>query len=68
MTRFEEIGVQRQSECCTRFEAEKQFRNSCSLCCNRGFQIECDRCAIANEHRQVLEAIAIIEIKVVVVV
>ena len=68
MTVFEEIGVQRQSECSTRFDAMRQFRNSCNICCNRGMQIDCDRCAIANEHKQVLEAIAIIEVKVVVVV
>lgn len=64
MTRFEEVGVQRQNECVTKYDAIRQFRNSCHICCNRGIRIECDRCAIAYEHRQVLEAFVILSVPV----
>jgi len=54
MTKFEQIGVNRQIEASTRFQAEKSFSNSCNICCMRGMHIECDRCAIAEAHKLVM--------------
>lgn len=60
MTRFEEIGVQRQQDSYSEVDAIKQFQRSCRLCCLKGMQIECKRCAIAHEHEQVIEAFSIL--------
>ena len=53
-TKFEEIGVDRQMDSCSEYEAESRFRRSCFLCCHRGIKIDCDACAIAHVHDEVV--------------
>ena len=50
MTGFENEGVARQQNAETVFEANRLFRHSCALCCERNCRIECDSCAIAAAH------------------
>lgn len=62
MTRFEENGVAIQYATKNIPQATHCFKNSCNLCCNRGFRIDCDRCAISYAHShqvEILEAEAI---------
>lgn len=47
MTKFEQIGISYQQSSMSKHEANKNFQYSCRVCCNRGLQIDCDRCAIA---------------------
>lgn len=54
MTKFEQIGVERQVECDSKHEALKTFSHSCYVCCCRGMKIDCDRCAIAHVHKEVI--------------
>lgn len=71
MTRFEENGITIQYSSRSKPQAVQSFRRSCSICCDRGFRIDCDRCGIAYAHerqREILEAEAInLAINVVVV-
>lgn len=53
MTKFEQIGVERQYESVTTFESNRNFRISCNICCRKGLHINCDRCAIAVAHEAV---------------
>lgn len=55
MTRFEEIGVERQWDSTNPWQAEKQKEISCKLCVNKGLRIECTRCHIEAAHDLVLE-------------
>ena len=57
MYKFEAIGVERQMECSSKQEAVKVFRHSCEICCYHGMRIDCDKCAIAHAHREVLAAL-----------
>ena len=54
MTKFETIGIARQHESDSKRDALKAFKHSCDVCCNRGMRIDCDRCAIAHVHREVV--------------
>lgn len=54
MTKFEQIGVERQHESDSKREALKNFRHSCEVCCYRGMRISCDRCSIAYVHSEVV--------------
>jgi hypothetical protein len=54
VTKFETIGVERQQDADSKAEARKFFRGSCYACCNKGIRIECDRCAIAHVHSEVV--------------
>lgn len=51
MTGFEERGVDRQYDAANQREARRFFQHSCLICCERGFRINCDRCAIAEANR-----------------
>ena len=53
VTKFEQIGVERQHESESKIEAQKNFSHSCKVCCYRGIQINCDKCAIAFVHNEV---------------
>ena len=53
MTKFEQIGVERQYDSVTTYESNRNFSISCNICCRRGLHIECDRCAIAVAHEAV---------------
>lgn len=50
VTKFEQIGVEFQHEAASKHEANRSFRYSCRVCCERGMHIECDKCAIAATH------------------
>lgn len=50
MSKFEQVGVSRQYDAVSKEEANHRFSTSCTICCNRGMQISCDRCAIACAH------------------
>ena len=54
MTKFEQIGVNRQYDASTKQEANSAFSHSCDCCCNKGMQIKCDRCSIAYVHSLVI--------------
>lgn len=54
MTKFEQIGVERQLDSVSKGDAVKNFRNSCEVCCHKGMWIDCDRCSIAFTHKEVL--------------
>lgn len=54
MTKFEQIGVERQLESETKREALKNFKHSCEVCCYRGMRIDCERCSIAFVHSEVV--------------
>lgn len=56
MSRFYEIGVDRQYEAKTPAEAKRQYEKSCALCCTRpGYRCDCDRCPIATAHEIVMD-------------
>lgn len=55
MTYFETIGVDYQYHSTNIHEAERSFKKSCNKCTTRGMHIECDRCAIASVHGNILE-------------
>lgn len=61
MTRFEEIGVEIQYSSTSKRKAQRSFRYSCNVCCNRGMHIDCDRCAIAYAHKTVVESFEALE-------
>ena len=50
MTRFEQIGVDRQYNANNAYEADKLFNKSCTQCCTKGMQLNCDKCNIAYVH------------------
>ena len=50
VTKFEQVGVELQYEASNKHEANRSFKYSCRVCCERGMRIECDRCAIAATH------------------
>ena len=55
MTKFEEIGIERQWDSTNPWQAKKQKENSCRSCINRGMRIDCDRCGIESAYKQVLK-------------
>ena len=54
MTKFEQIGINRQYDAASIEEANKTFARSCECCCNRGMHIDCDKCGIAFAHSLVV--------------
>lgn len=54
MTKFEQIGVERQLESENKKEASQNFHHSCNVCCCRGMRIDCDKCSIAFVHNEVI--------------
>ncbi len=54
MCKFETIGAERQYESASKYEADRNFRISCNICCSRGMKINCDQCAIAVAHELVV--------------
>lgn len=55
MTRFEQIGIDRQYNANNAYEAEKLFKTSCTRCCTNGIQLSCDKCNIAYVHEIVVD-------------
>jgi hypothetical protein len=58
MTKFEQIGINIQLDSISKEDALKRFTRSCLLCCHKGMRINCDHCAIATTHRQLLAIFA----------
>lgn len=54
MSKFEQIGVLIQRESFSKEDSIRRFNISCDICCYRGMQIDCDRCAIAVAHKQII--------------
>lgn len=54
LTKFEQVGVNYQNDAASKREANRSFRHSCRVCCERGIRVECDRCAIAATHDAVV--------------
>ena len=54
MTKFEQVGVNRQYDAGSKMEANKAFEHSCHCCCHKGIQLKCDRCSIAFVHHLVV--------------
>lgn len=54
MTKFEQVGINHQYDATTKEQALKSFNHSCYCCCMKGMRIECDRCAIAEAHSNVV--------------
>lgn len=54
MTKFEQIGVNRQYESETVNQANRAFKHSCDVCCNKGIKIDCERCSIEFVHSLVV--------------
>lgn len=52
MTKFESIGVERQMEAESVYQANRTFQYSCKMCSEHGMWIDCDRCAIAKAHAE----------------
>lgn len=64
MTRFQEVGVDRQHNSATPAESDRNFENSCKLCASRGMCGDCDNCPIAAAHKFVSDTFRLVsEIK-----
>ena len=58
MTRFEEVGIDRQKASRSISEANRNFDHSCTLCYTTGKRILCHRCGISHAHDTVLALLA----------
>lgn len=56
VTKFERNGVTYQEDAETKQQAIRSFKYSCRCCCYHGMQIDCDNCAIAEAHSNVMAA------------
>ena len=56
MTKFEQIGVNFQYNAESKRGANKAFKYSCDVCCNKGIHLDCEKCAIAVAHSLVVAA------------
>ena len=54
MTKFEQVGVNMQYDSATKEVAQRKFSRSCECCCNKGMQIDCDKCSISVVHQLVI--------------
>lgn len=54
MTKFEQIGINYQYDAVDKHTANKAFKRSCDVCCHKGIQLDCDKCAIAHVHSMVI--------------
>lgn len=54
MTYFESVGVNCQYGATNISKAVKAFKKSCEICTKTGKHIACDRCAIANTHKDII--------------
>ena len=54
MTKFENVGMERQILARNSREAIQSFQNSCKVCCAKGMKIECERCGISATHHEIL--------------
>lgn len=54
---FFDEGVRRQLDSITETEADKNFKISCTICCKRGYKMDCDHCPIASANEMQKAAI-----------
>lgn len=54
MTKFEQIGVNRQYDADNIKESNTAFARSCECCCSKGMKLDCTQCAIAYVHNLVV--------------
>lgn len=54
MTKFEQVGINHQYDANSKHDAHRAFARSCHVCCSRGLQLDCDKCAIAQAHSLVV--------------
>lgn len=54
ISKFEQIGVEKQRMAFDKEDALKSFSVSCNVCCTRGMFLKCDRCAINHAHQEVI--------------
>ena len=57
MTKFEQIGVERQENSRTMEELDRQMNHSCECCVYRGlgYYMDCDHCAIIAAHERIMK-------------
>ena len=55
MSKFMDIGIQKQYDSITVYQAKKNFEKSCTLCCYHGYHIECKHCHIEGAHETVVK-------------
>lgn len=54
---FFDTGIQKQLNSVTETECNRNFYISCSICCKRGYHMECDKCPISSAYEQQKSAI-----------
>ena len=52
--KFIEMAIHYQNIASTKKEAVKNFERSCTICCNRGLHLDCDRCPISTVHNMTI--------------
>ena len=57
MTYFESIGVKKQHSAMSARKANEEFARSCNICCSQGKDINCDKCAIASAHNDIITCV-----------
>lgn len=55
MSRFELKGIEIQQSARTMQWAINAFNHSCDICCCTGKHINCDKCAIEQEHKNIMK-------------
>jgi len=54
MTYFEFVGVNYQYSATNIAKAKKAFEKSCEICAKTGKHINCNQCAIASTHKDII--------------
>jgi len=54
MSKFMDVGIQKQYDSTTVYQATKNFEKSCALCCYHGYHISCRHCHIEGAHETVV--------------
>lgn len=52
--KFIEMAIHYQNIASTKEEAIKNFERSCTICCNRGLHLDCDRCQVSAVHNMTM--------------
>lgn len=55
MSKFEVIGIEIQQNARTKEWAVLKFEDSCDRCCYSGKHLDCDHCAIAGAHKNIMK-------------
>ena len=54
MSKFEQVGINYQYDADSKEKANNAFKHSCNVCCHKGIQLDCEKCAIAHVHNLVV--------------